>query len=285
MKSAKCVHCGLINWADAEACKRCGKAPQPPAPGESGGWEPGPGFGRAAGASFAEGSSDAPGASYAPGLGHAPYAVPKKRTGLAVASLIVGLLSLPTFGLLLVGAVAAFIMGVVALTRAGRQPELYGGRGLAIGGIITSVLSLPIAAVLAVVAAVAIPNIVAAARSANEASAIHSVREILLAEYQYSQTEGDGAYGTWQELVGAGLIKGPLAPGATNGYGFELTVNEETCVVRATPLSYGRSGARSFYAECGDTEVHYADRRGADATATDPVLREQTAGRKTLREE
>lgn len=283
MKSAKCVHCGLVNWADAEACKRCGKAPQPPAEGESGGWEPGAGFGREAG--YAAGASYAPGASYTPGANYAPYSVPKKRTGLAVASLIVGLLSMPTFGLLLVGALAAFIMGVVALTRAGRQPDVYGGRGLAIGGIITSVLSIPIAAVLAIIAAIAIPNIVAAARSANEASAIHSVREILLAEYQYSQTDGDGAYGTWQELVGAGLIKGPLAAGAMNGYEFELTVNEETCVVRATPLSYGRSGARSFYAECGDTEVHYADRRGADATAADPVLREQTAGRKTLREE
>lgn len=277
MKSAKCVHCGLVNWADAEACKRCGKAPQPPAQEESGGWEPGAGFGREAG--------HAAGASYEPGANYAPYVVPKKRTGLAVASLIVGLLSMPTFGLLLVGALAAFIMGVVALTRAGRQPDVYGGRGLAIGGIITSVLSIPIAAVLAIIAAVAIPNLVAAARSANEASAVNSVREILLAEYQYSQTDGDGAYGTWQELVGAGLIKGPLAAGAMNGYEFELTVNEETCVVRATPLSYGRSGARSFYAECGDTEVHYADRRGGDATASDPVLREQSSGGKSLLKE
>jgi type II secretory pathway pseudopilin PulG len=276
MKSVRCVHCGLINWADAEACKRCGNSPQPPSQEEPGGWEPGAGFaqeaGYAPGAGHAPGTNYAPGADFAAGAGYAPHAQTKKRTGLAVASLVVGILSLPTFGLLFVGALAAFVMGVVALLRAKRQPHLYGGRGLAVGGIVTSVLSIPIAVLLGIITAVAIPNLLASYRAANEASAVHSVRELLVAQEQYVQTTGDGEYGTLTELARSGLVEGELVRGSKNGYGFELTVTDETCTVSATPMKYGKSGVTSFYAACGDTEIHFADNGGAPATSSDPVL-------------
>jgi hypothetical protein len=274
MKSVRCIHCGLINWADAEACKRCGNAPQSPAQEESGGWEPGSSYAREAG--YVPGAGPASGTGYAPGGGYAPDGEVKKRTGLAVASLVIGILSLLTFSLLFVGGLTALILGVVALTRAGRQPQLYGGRGLAVGGIVTSALSLLIAVPLALILAIVIPNILASVRAANEASAIHSVREILLAEDQYKLTTGDGEYATMEELATSGLPEGPVVGGTKDGYQFELTVTDETCTVSAVPMMYGRSGGKSFYATCGETDIHYADHGGAAADSSDPLIDEPT---------
>jgi hypothetical protein len=270
----------LINWADAEACKRCGNAPQSPAQEEAGGWEPGSGYAQEAG--YAPGANYAPGAEYAPGAGYAPQGAVTRRTGLAVASLVVGILSLLTFSLFFVGALAALVMGIVAVKRAGRQPNVYGGRGLAVGGIVTSALSLVVAVPLALILAIAIPNILADARAANEASAIHTMREILIAEDEYSVTAGEGAYATLEELAASRLIEPRLAGGTKNGYEFELTLTDETCTLRAAPLIYGRSGERSFYAACGETEIHYGDKAGGEAGPADPVLDEPNDGRKNL---
>jgi hypothetical protein len=64
--------------------------------------------------------------------------------GLAVASLVCGILSIllncaccAALGLPL--AIAASVMGGIAMSRANSQPALYGGKGLAIGGLATGV--------------------------------------------------------------------------------------------------------------------------------------------------
>jgi len=78
-----------------------------------------------------------PGASSAgppPGPGAAP-----PTTGYAVASLILGVLSLCSAGLT---AILGLILGIVALARIGSSGGRLRGRGLAIGGIGTSVLGL-----------------------------------------------------------------------------------------------------------------------------------------------
>jgi prepilin-type processing-associated H-X9-DG protein len=54
------------------------------------------------------------------------------QTGLAVAALVLGLLSL--FSCPLIG-IVAIILGIVALNRTSREPQRYGGRGMAIAGI------------------------------------------------------------------------------------------------------------------------------------------------------
>jgi type II secretory pathway pseudopilin PulG len=251
MNSIKCIHCGLINWADAEACKRCGNPPGAEAQ-EAGGWASPVHGGQAWGE--------------------------KKRKGLAVASLVLGILSIFTLGLLLVGALTALVMGIVALVRAGKQPHVYGGRGLAVGGIVTSAFSLVMIVPLAIIAAIAIPNLVAARRAANEGSAISSVREIILAQGTYSATVGAGSYGSLEELGAASLIEGGLVRGRNHGYQFDLVATEETCAVSAVPVNYGSTGRRSFYATCGEGEIHFADKGGLAANDSDPVLDESPSG-------
>src|SRR5947199_2623114 len=51
-----------------------------------------------------------------------------------------------------------------------------------------------VVAIIGIIAAIAIPNLLASRRAANEASAISSLRTIGTAESTYSSTLGSGAY-------------------------------------------------------------------------------------------
>ena len=147
---------------------------------------------------------------------------------MAVASLVLGVLSIPTFGCLVVGAVAGIVLGFLALTRANRDPQEYGGKGIAIAGIATSVMSLLIGIPVAILAAIAIPSLLRARVNANEATALRDVKAFAVAEGLYRGTSG-GAYGPPEcladpalclpEYEGPGLIDAELASGSvTSGY-------------------------------------------------------------------
>ena len=73
-------------------------------------------------------------------MGFTPPPPTQPRQGLAIASLVIGILSVPTLGCLGVGAVLSIVLGITALVRAGRDPREYGGRGFAIGGIVASAI-------------------------------------------------------------------------------------------------------------------------------------------------
>ncbi len=97
--------------------------------------------------------------------------------------------------------------------------------------------------IIGIIAAIAIPNLLAARRSANEGSAVSSLRTMHGAQATYQATAGNGNYagtGTGAvDIVGmtrlntAGLIDGALALGAKSGYGF--LGNNFNVVTGATP--------------------------------------------------
>jgi hypothetical protein len=62
-----------------------------------------------------------------------------KTAGLAIASLVAGILGLCTAGL---GGIAGLVLGIVALRKIGRSGGALRGRGLAIAGLIVSVCTL-----------------------------------------------------------------------------------------------------------------------------------------------
>jgi hypothetical protein len=62
-----------------------------------------------------------------------------RRSGLAITALIFGILSCVCLGPL--GAIPALICGFMAMGRARRSPERYGGYGMAIAGVITASIS------------------------------------------------------------------------------------------------------------------------------------------------
>ncbi len=131
---------------------------------------------------------------------------PPPRQGLAIASLVLGLLGLPTLGCLGVGALLSVIFGIIALVRAGREPQRYGGKGFAIGGIVASALSILVAPFIGIIAAIAIPSLLRARILANEAGAIGDVRTVLSGQAAY-QGSNCGAYGPLECLAA------PSAPG------------------------------------------------------------------------
>jgi len=104
--------------------------------------------------------------------------------------------------------------------------------------------------IIAIVAAIAIPNLLASRRAANEASAISSLRTIHSAEATYQATLGQNVnYGTNTDLGTAGLIDSVLggASAAKSGYSFTVTVPAtQVYCGTAVATTQGTTGVRSF---------------------------------------
>jgi len=198
------------------------------------------------------------------------------KKGLAVFSLVLGVINLFTIGLLGVGAILGIILALVAMNRVKRDPYIYGGKGLATAGLITSILSLVIMVPIGVIAAIAIPNLLASRRAANEGATISTLRKIHSAEATYQATVGAGEFGTLEQLAAENLIAPEVATGTRYGYQFkvELTTDTDNLVgfeVTSVPLNYPNSGRRSFYVSENGV-IRAADNHGSPATKDDPPL-------------
>jgi type II secretory pathway pseudopilin PulG len=256
MRSVMCASCGLVGWADGGNCKRCG--------------QPFPVNQKPPGVSTPRDYNTGHDYNYAPTPGD--FGAPsEKRKGYAVASLVIGIVGFFSFGILLIGTIVGTSLGIVALTKESRQPNVYGGKGLAVAGIVVNIAALFMIVPLAIIAAIAIPNLLAASRAANEASAISNLRLVYNAESTYAATVGNGSYGSIPQLVRAGLMDGRLLSGTKNGYVFTVTASGNDFEVRATPLT-DLQGRRSFYVSSGDGgEIHFG-LNGLPAAASDPTL-------------
>ena len=115
-----------------------------------------------------------------------------------------------------------------------------------------------VVAIIGIIAAIAIPNLLASKRAANEASAIASLRTLTGAEATYFSTKGAGTHGTLANLATEGLIDDVLgtAPNLKSGYTFGMTVLAPSATAparydaTAVPVSFtviGATGSRSFY--------------------------------------
>src|SRR5690606_34690582 len=108
--------------------------------------------------------------------------------------------------------------------------------------------------IIAIIAAIAIPNLLASRRAANEASAVQSLRTIHSAQATFFATEGTGGYGTLGTgtgtLNGAGVIDPALASATVtttkSGYSFTDAHDsgDSTFCTSAAPAS--GQGTRSF---------------------------------------
>ena len=67
-----------------------------------------------------------------------------------------------------------------------------------------------VVAIIGIIAAIAIPNLLASRRAANEGSALASMRVIFSAEATYQSTAGAGSYGSLADLGTAGLFSKQL---------------------------------------------------------------------------
>jgi prepilin-type N-terminal cleavage/methylation domain-containing protein len=68
-----------------------------------------------------------------------------------------------------------------------------------------------VVAIIGIIAAIAIPNLLASKRAANEASSLATMRVIFSSEATYQATAGAGGYGTLDNLSDAGLLDSVVA--------------------------------------------------------------------------
>ncbi|MEP6740940.1 MAG: prepilin-type N-terminal cleavage/methylation domain-containing protein [bacterium] len=114
-----------------------------------------------------------------------------------------------------------------------------------------------VVAIIGIIAAIAVPNLLASKRAANEGSAIASIRTITSAEATYQATAGTGTYGSLANLNTAGLVDSALS-GSTiaapkSGYAFAAAAdatnpNAQYLATAATAVASGVSatGSRNF---------------------------------------
>jgi type II secretory pathway pseudopilin PulG len=187
-------------------------------------------------------------------LDHANYTSTERPSkGIAIASLVLGIISIPTLGLLFVGGIAGIVLGIVALNKLKTDPVRYSGKGLAIAGIVTSALAL-LLAIPGIIAALAIPGLLKSQQAAREAAAINEVRTIGQAQLMYSLFKGRGQFADLHTLAAHGLVDSALGSTQKGGYlyttepiiekGFPLMFD-----TTARPVNAGTFGAgnRSFY--------------------------------------
>ena len=252
MKSTKCVECGFVGW-NSENCKACG-------------------------APLGQRSHDLPTPTPVYNSSYSNYdrgdqQQEGEKKGLAIAALVLGIIGLFTLGIAVVGALTGIILASIAMSRTKRDPWQYGGRSMAIAGLVLNIVALFSFVPIGMVAAIAIPNLLASYRAANEGSAQSSLRTLHSAEATYQATRGQGKFGTLNELAAEGLIDAKLATGMKNGYVFtvEVTTTEEDYpgfTVVGVPETYRKTGVRSFYID--ETGVIRAgDNHGAPSTKED----------------
>ncbi|HEY3411508.1 MAG TPA: hypothetical protein VGM51_00475 [Armatimonadota bacterium] len=103
--------------------------------------------------------------------------------------------------------------------------------------------------VIAILASIAIPNYSSAKKSANEASAIASMRVLVSAEETYRVKQNPPKYGVLSQLDSSKLINPSLGSGSKSGYTF-LTFGNPTAQTYAfTSHPQTGSGDRWFYVD------------------------------------
>jgi type IV pilus assembly protein PilA len=123
---------------------------------------------------------------------------------------------------------------------------------------------LVVVAIILIIAAIAIPNLLRARISANEASAVSSVHSVNTGEITYSTIFPDVGYSATLASLGPGggcnspanacIIDAALATGTKSGYVFTYVQNASGppspgYTLNADPITRGITGQRSYYSD------------------------------------
>jgi prepilin-type N-terminal cleavage/methylation domain-containing protein len=97
-----------------------------------------------------------------------------------------------------------------------------------------------VVAIIGIIAAIAIPNLLASKRAANEGSAQATMRTLTGAEATYQATAGAGNFTDLPGLQGQSLVDSVLGGGQKSGYNFVVTA---TAAGGGVPASYFSTAA------------------------------------------
>jgi prepilin-type processing-associated H-X9-DG protein len=149
--------------------------------------------------------------------GGGPPPGPPKTSGGAIASFVLGLLSILTCTSILTG-IPAIIFGIMSMRTIDREPRKYTGRGLAIAGLTLGGVG---CVVFPVMIALLLPAVQAAREAARRAQCTNNLKQIALALHNYHSAEGSlppaytlddqGNPGlSWRVLILPYMDQGPL---------------------------------------------------------------------------
>lgn len=179
-----------------------------------------------------------------------PVAVPEQTSGKAIASLVCGIVNIFPVS------VVAIILGHISLSEINKSAGRLKGRGLAIAGLVLGYLGIVAIPFILIVAAIAIPNLLRARMSANEASAVGSVRNLISAEVNY-QSAHSGVGFTCNLADLSGMLDADLVSGTKHGYVFVVqncSAEKEGAPISkfqitAAPVTPNTTGRRAFCAD------------------------------------
>ena len=110
-----------------------------------------------------------------------------------------------------------------------------------------------VVAIIGIIAAIAIPNLLASRRAANEGSAQSSLRTVHSSEAVYKSTAGNGDYGDLAAMRAENLVDSVLGSGTKSGYTIAATPDNTgnptlfyATAVPANTAAVTRTGNRSF---------------------------------------
>lgn len=116
-------------------------------------------------------------------------------------------------------------------------------------------------------------------RSQNERFVRNALKQINLAQIEFSTSEGAGDFGRLQDLHSLGLIDEALASGEKFGYQFTLTLRRIAAgvppgfSVTARPRHYQRTGINSFFID-SRCQIHAENRENFEVSFDDPIVDE-----------
>jgi type II secretory pathway pseudopilin PulG len=219
-----CTHCGETNADTARYCRRCGqpfaattnRLAEPPL------------------------NLPPPGTS-APTQPIDPAA--PETDSKAVASLVCGLV----FFLFPLTTIAAIVLGIQARADIKRSGGRKKGEGMALAGMILGFTQVAMIPVFLIIAAIAIPNLLRAKQSANEASAVSRMHAIVAAEVAVqSQKQTFTCDG---HDFPEGAARHAVTGGTVSGYAFDLQgCTDSAFQAIATPVN-DSTGRRTFCAD------------------------------------
>jgi prepilin-type processing-associated H-X9-DG protein len=151
-----------------------------------------------------------------------------RTSGLAIASLILGILGFCTFGL---AGIAGLILGIVGLIAISKSAGQLKGGGLAIAGIIVSAISL-ITLFIVLLMAILMPALAQARHQARTAVSLNNVKQLCLATLLYCDDNEQRfpPCDNWPDVLKSyyhepKLLTSPHVPHAVRSYAMNAKLN------------------------------------------------------------
>jgi type IV pilus assembly protein PilA len=218
------------------------------------------------------------------GAAQPAWSGPQDRSGKATASLVCGILFF-----IWPAAVAAVILGHLALSEIKKSAGRLAGHGMAVAGLALGYIGLAFIPFLLIIAAIAIPNLLRSRMAANEATAVGTLRTYNTAMVSYATRCPNTRYPRSLENLGPGepgpdncthadLVRQQLAiqVPVRAGYHFFYMAQADSdgkitkYVISADPVTPGSTGLRHFFTD--ETGVIRFSMRGGADTNSPPLM-------------